>query len=51
MPAPGLRDEERGGGRGGEGMAVEEGVLVELRLTAIMILASVKAGSREETWM
>jgi len=39
VPAPGLKDDERGGGRGGDGMTVEEGVLVEVRLTAIMILA------------
>jgi len=39
VPAPGLKDDERGGGRGGDGMTVEEGVLVDVRLTAIMILA------------
>ena len=39
VPAPGLKDDDRGGGRGGDGTAVEEGEFVELRLTAIMIRA------------
>lgn len=47
VPGPGLKDDERGGGRGGDGMAAEEGVLVELRLTAIMILAAVVVDTRE----
>ena len=48
MPPPGLKDDDRGGGRGGDGIAVEEGVLVELRLTAIMTLAAVVVDSCED---
>jgi hypothetical protein len=37
-PAPGLKDDERGGGKGGEGIVFVVGVLDEDILTAIMIL-------------